>query len=124
MPLALRRHDRDLVLLALEADVRARDVVDDDGVEPLALELAAAERDGVGPVLGGEADDGLAGAVRTSSVGSSDRASSGRPSFLILPAVGAAGRKSATAAAMSRTSVAAKASSQAARSSAAVPTST
>src|SRR5262249_59194757 len=51
--------DRDLVLLAVEADLGARDVVDDDRVEPLALELPSRARDEVAAVLGGEADQRL-----------------------------------------------------------------
>jgi hypothetical protein len=55
--------DRDLVVVALEADIRARDVVDDDGVEPLVLELAAPVLEGAVAVFGGEADQKLAGAA-------------------------------------------------------------
>ncbi len=58
--IGLRGDDRDLVVLALEADVGAGDVVDHDRVEPLASELVAPVRDRVLPVLGGEADDRLA----------------------------------------------------------------
>src|SRR3954454_946945 len=52
-------HDGHLVLDAFEADVLPADVVDDDGVEALALELAAAVVDRALAVLGGEADEGL-----------------------------------------------------------------
>src|SRR3954453_23357358 len=54
-----RLDDHDLVLAALEADLRARDVVDDDRVGALALELLAGTLDAVRG-LGGEADHGLA----------------------------------------------------------------
>ena len=47
------------VVGALEADRRVGDVVEDDQVGALALELAAGPADGVSPVFGGEADDGL-----------------------------------------------------------------
>src|SRR5215207_7645748 len=57
--LAGRAHDRDLVVRSVEADVRARDVVDDDGVEALALELRPPALDGALAVLGREADQGL-----------------------------------------------------------------
>src|SRR5262245_7958132 len=63
MALAVGRDDRDLVLGSLEADVRARDVVDHDGIEPLARELVAPVGDRAVAVLGGEADHGLAGAA-------------------------------------------------------------
>src|SRR3954451_7859642 len=59
LPLAFREDDRDLVLLAVEADVGAGDVVDDDGVEALARELRASALDGPVAVLSGEADHGL-----------------------------------------------------------------
>src|SRR4051794_974370 len=59
LPRAVREDDRDLVLLAVEADVAARDVVDDDGVEPLPRELRASALDGPVTVLSGEADHGL-----------------------------------------------------------------
>src|SRR3954468_10691996 len=58
--LARRGDDRDLVVGALEADVRAADVVDDDGVEALARELVAPVLDRALAVLGGEADERLA----------------------------------------------------------------
>jgi hypothetical protein len=53
------REDRDLVVGGVEADVRPRDVVDDDRVQPLARELLAPVAQRPGAVLGGEADDGL-----------------------------------------------------------------
>src|ERR1700733_15423519 len=37
---SVRGQDRDLVLVGLESDARARDVVDHDCVQPLALEVA------------------------------------------------------------------------------------
>src|SRR3954471_22469315 len=61
LALTIRQHDRDLVLLAVEADVGAGDVVDDDGVEPLPGELRAPALDGPVAMLGGEPDHGLAG---------------------------------------------------------------
>src|SRR5215210_6410384 len=42
LALATGQDDRDLVVGAVEADVRTRDVVDDDGVEALAPELGPA----------------------------------------------------------------------------------
>src|SRR5689334_21939210 len=51
-------HDHDLVLGALEADLRARDVVEDDRVGALALQLLAGAG-GVRIRFGGEADDRL-----------------------------------------------------------------
>ena len=51
--------DRDLVLGGVEANARLCDVVDDDGVEALAGELAAAVLDSLISVLGGEADQRL-----------------------------------------------------------------
>src|SRR4051812_34043210 len=59
MALARRRHDRHLVLDALEADVLPANVVDDDGVEALAAELVAPVLDRALAVLRGEPDDGL-----------------------------------------------------------------
>src|SRR4051812_34238807 len=59
MALGGRRHDRHLVLDALEADVLPADVVDDDGVEALAAQLVAAVVDRPLAVLGGEPDDRL-----------------------------------------------------------------
>jgi hypothetical protein len=82
--------DRDLVVGGVEADVAARDVVDDDRVQALARELL----------------------------------SSSPSPFLSLPATGLAGRKSTTAAAISRTSAVAKTAPQASWSSCAVSTST
>ena len=43
----------------VEADVLARDIVEDDGVEALALELLSGAGDRIGAVLGGEADQRL-----------------------------------------------------------------
>ena len=63
MPLGVRRDDRDLVLRGVEADAGRTDVVDDDGVEVLARELLAPVRDRPVAVLGGEADEQLAGAA-------------------------------------------------------------
>ena len=50
--------DHDLVLTALEADVRAGDVVEDDRVGPFALELLPGPSQ-AGLRFGGEADNGL-----------------------------------------------------------------
>ena len=50
------RRSRDLVVVALEADLRARDVVEDDRVGALALELGARALDAVRAGLRGEAD--------------------------------------------------------------------
>ena len=50
------RDDRDLVLLGVEADVGARDVVHDDRVEGLASELRPCPLDALRAVLGGEPD--------------------------------------------------------------------
>src|ERR1700761_5855781 len=50
----------DLVLGAVEADRRVGDVVEDDQVGALAGQLGAGPVDRFAPVLGGEADDGLA----------------------------------------------------------------
>ena len=57
--LAGRVDQRDRVLLALEADRRVGDVVEDDQVGALALELGAGALDASLAVLGGEADDRL-----------------------------------------------------------------
>ncbi len=62
--LAGRGDDRDLVVDGVEADARGRDVVDDDRVEALARELVAAVVERARAVLGGEADERLAGAAR------------------------------------------------------------
>src|SRR5450755_2234069 len=51
--------DRHLVVAAVKADARLRDVVDDDRVQPLALQLAAPVGDRAVTVLGGKADDEL-----------------------------------------------------------------
>src|SRR3954467_13106960 len=51
--------DFHLVVLDVEADVGARDVVDHDRVQALALELAAGALDRALAVLGGEADERL-----------------------------------------------------------------
>src|SRR6185295_17273266 len=59
LALAVGRHDRDLVLGAVEADVGARDVVHHHRVEPLPAQLRAAALGGSLAVLGREADDGL-----------------------------------------------------------------
>ena len=56
--------DRDLVVGGVEADVRARDVVDDDRVDPLARELVAPVVQRALAVLGGEADERLVGPAR------------------------------------------------------------
>src|SRR5438046_6095939 len=56
--------DRDLVLGHLEADVGAGDVVDHHEVKALALELFPRQLDGALTVLGGEADQCLAGPAR------------------------------------------------------------
>src|SRR5687767_7856824 len=61
--------DRDLVLLGVESDVGARDVVDHDRVEPLALELPARALDGALAVLGGEPDQDLLGAPLSGDLG-------------------------------------------------------
>ena len=61
--LAGRRQDRDLVGVDVEADVAARDVVDDDRVQPLLVELARACSTAPLAVLGGEADERLPGAA-------------------------------------------------------------
>ena len=75
------------------------DVVDDDGVEALALELLAPVRDGAVAVLGGEADQHLAGAPAGGEpgqhvLGALERELHAAPgsSFLILPAAAPAGR--------------------------------
>ena len=52
--------DRDLVVVGVEADVGARDVVYHDRVQPLPRELLARELDRPLAVLGREADDRLA----------------------------------------------------------------
>src|SRR4029077_8749983 len=57
--LAAGSEDRDLVGVGIEADVAARDVVDDHGIQALLLELAAAVLDRARSVLGGEADQSL-----------------------------------------------------------------
>ena len=61
MRLAAGGEDRHLVVGHVEADVGARDVVDDDGVEALAGELVAPVVQRPLAVLGGEADQQLAG---------------------------------------------------------------
>ena len=82
--------DRDLVGVDVEADVRARDVVDDDRVEALAGELRAAALDAPLAVLGGEADQRLPSRRRaarpasTSAVGSSSSCRRSRPGLLDL----------------------------------------
>src|SRR3954468_8271166 len=63
--LAGRRHDRHLVLDALEADVLPADVVDDDRVEALAAQLVAPVLDRALAVLGGEPHDRLLRAARS-----------------------------------------------------------
>ena len=91
--------DPDLVVGGVEADAGAADVVDDDGVEVLAGELVAAVGERALAVLGGEADEQLAGAAAggerrtsTSCVRTRRRFSSAPVwSFLSLPAC-AAGR--------------------------------
>src|SRR5919197_1633588 len=55
-----RGDEHDLVLVGVEADVRARDVVVDDEVDMLPLELRARAREAVGSRFGGEADEHLA----------------------------------------------------------------
>ena len=86
--------DRDLVGVGVEADVRARDVVDDDRVDALLGSLRRAQLDGVLAVLGGEADERLPVApprrpapASTSAVASSSSSRPSRPAFLILPVV-------------------------------------
>src|SRR3954471_617434 len=62
VPLARPGEDRDLVGVGVEADVRARDVVDHHGIQPLAGELVAPVCDGVaGAELGREPDQYLVG---------------------------------------------------------------
>src|SRR6185503_21368214 len=61
LALPVRQHDRDLVLLAVEADVGAGDVVHDDRVEPLAGELRPPPLRGALAVLGCEPDHRLTG---------------------------------------------------------------
>src|SRR5919108_646046 len=54
------RDEHDLVLVGVEADVGARDVVVHDEVHVFALELVARTREAVGAGLGGKADQYLA----------------------------------------------------------------
>ena len=129
--LARLAQDRDLVVVGVEADVGARDVVHHDRVERLALELRAGALDSLGAVLGGEADEDLSlAALRRGlrqHVGRRARApprgSRAPPSRSSRPR-GAPGRKSATAAAISRRSTSGRRASVASRSSSAVCTST
>src|SRR5918994_1320321 len=87
--LAVRGDDSDLVVGRVEADLRARDVVDDDRIEPLALELRPAPPP---PPPGGAArppgvcpgSPAPASVASTSSVGSSASARPSRPLFEIL----------------------------------------
>src|SRR4051812_46872676 len=58
--LAGRGDDRDLVGGDVEAGVGARDVVEHDGVEALLAQLSPRLAQRIAPVLGGEADQGLA----------------------------------------------------------------
>src|SRR5437763_8111008 len=59
-PLAGRGHEHDLVLLRVEADIAAGDVVVDDQVDALALQLLARARKPLRTGLRGEADQHLA----------------------------------------------------------------
>src|SRR2546423_10075000 len=61
-PLVVGGHDHDLVRLGVEPDVRARDVVDDDGVQALRMQLTTAIGRRTFPVLGRQSDQHL---VRT-----------------------------------------------------------
>ena len=87
----VRPDDRDLVLIGVEADVGARDVVHDDRVERLALELRPRALDALRAVLGREADDrsGPRGAAppasaSTSAVATRSTVRASRPSLEIL----------------------------------------
>ena len=73
--LAVGRDDPDLVVGGLEADAGAADVVNDDRVEFLARELVAPVRERALAVLGGEADEQLAGR------GGARRAKRARPQY-------------------------------------------
>src|SRR5438270_6044209 len=57
--LAARRDQRDLVVGRVEADVRARDVVEDEQVGVLLGELPSRTLEAVGAVVGSEADEEL-----------------------------------------------------------------
>ena len=88
----------------------ARDVVEDDRVEPLALELLARPLDRLGAVLGGEPDQRLVGAALGGDAGEdvlglARGAARGRrcPRARASPPRRAPARKSATAAAISST---------------------
>src|SRR5450755_2993221 len=58
-PLSVRGEDHDLVVRRIEADVRARDVIDHHGVEVLALELPTTVVERPRAVFRGEADQRL-----------------------------------------------------------------
>src|SRR5215218_103625 len=59
-PLAVPRHEHDLVVRSVEADVLAADVVVDDQVEPFRVELLACARETAFTGLRREADDDAA----------------------------------------------------------------
>src|SRR3954449_10362450 len=59
--LAARRHQRHLVVGGVEADVGARDVVEDDRVDVLARQLLARALEAAAARVGGEADEHLSG---------------------------------------------------------------
>jgi len=124
-------HEPHRVAVALEPRVGARDVVRDDQVAALPAQLAPRRLHDV-VALGGEADHHAASAVRADLLqdvgfGTSSRRSpapSPRSSFLILRAAACAGRKSATAAAITTTLAAPSSACTAARISRALSTST
>src|SRR5213595_1789811 len=62
-PLSPSRYEHDLVLGCVEADIRARDVVEHDHVGVLAFELLPRPFEPVRAVIGREADDHLVGAA-------------------------------------------------------------
>ena len=99
MPFPVRGDDRDLVVRRVERDTWRADVVDDDGVEALALELVARVLDRAFARLGGEADQQLAGAALGRARGQDvlgllelEASVSPASAFLILSSRGSAGR--------------------------------